>query len=72
MDKLRFTVTIAATIGSLLFSTPSGAQVFPLPKKAAHVEIIEGPALELAHDDLIIISGDLLLPGDVDRERWWD
>ena len=55
MNRMLLRLATAATIGSLLVSTPTDAQVLPPLKKAAQVEIIEEPALELAHDDLAII-----------------
>jgi hypothetical protein len=42
-------------LASCSFSSPSEAQLLPAAKEAAHVEITEGPALELAHDDLAIV-----------------
>ena len=42
-------------MAAFCFSTPTEAQVLPPLKKATRVEIIEGPELELAHDDLAII-----------------
>src|SRR5580704_5797833 len=55
MNRMLLKLATAATIGSLLFSTLTDAQVLPPLKKAAQVKIIEEPALELAHDDLAII-----------------
>ena len=55
MNRMLFRLALVATIDSLLFSTPTDAQVLPPLKKAAHVEIIEGPSLESAHDYLAII-----------------
>jgi len=52
---MLFRLAIAATVGSLLFSTPTEAQVLPPLKKVTRVEIIEGPELESAHNDLSII-----------------
>src|ERR1700730_3242092 len=52
---MLFRLAMAAIIGGLLFSTPADAQLLPPLKKAAQVQIIEGPALELAHDELAII-----------------
>jgi len=55
LSRMLFRLAIAATVGSLLFSTPTEAQVLPPLKKATRVEIIEGPELESAQDDLAII-----------------
>jgi len=63
---MLFRLAMAAIIGSLLFSTPTGAQVLPPLKKAAQVQIIEGPALELAHDDLAVIRWTMSNPGGSD------
>ena len=50
MSRMLFRLAIATTVGSLLFSTPTEAQVLPPLKKATRVAIIEGPELESAHD----------------------
>jgi hypothetical protein len=49
------TLVIAGTVGSLLLSNTATAQIVPPAKKAAHVEIIQGPELESATDFLTII-----------------
>ncbi len=48
-------LSIAATVGCMLFSTPILAQILPPAPKAAHVEITQEPSLEMAVDDLAII-----------------
>src|SRR5229473_1192799 len=63
---MLFRLAMAAIIGSLLFSTPTGAQLLPPLQKAAEVQIIEGPALELAHDDLAVIRWTMSNPGGSD------
>ena len=55
MNRLLVKLAITAAAGSLLCSSPIGAQNPPPAKKAAQVEITKGPALEVAHDDLAII-----------------
>jgi phosphodiesterase/alkaline phosphatase D-like protein len=55
MNRLLLKIAITATVGSLLSSNPTAAQILPPQKRAEHVEIIRGPALELAHDDLAIV-----------------
>jgi hypothetical protein len=65
-NRMLLRLVTAATIGSLLFSTRTDAQVLPPLKKAAQVEIIEEPALELAHDDLAIIRWTMSNPGGSD------
>jgi hypothetical protein len=54
MNGLLVKLAITAA-GSLLCSSPIGAQNPPPQKSAEHVEITNGPALEIAHDDLAII-----------------
>ena len=66
MNTLLLAVTILSTIGSLLFSNPPEAQLLPPAKEAAHVKIIEGPALELAHDDQAIVRWTISNPGGSD------
>lgn len=66
MNRMLLRLATAATIASLLFSTPIDAQVLPPLKKAAQVEIIEEPALELPHDDLAIIRWTMSNPGGSD------
>ena len=66
MNGLLFKLALAATLGSLLTANPTGAQILPPAKKAAHVEITDGPALELAHDGLAIIRWTTSNPGGPD------
>jgi phosphodiesterase/alkaline phosphatase D-like protein len=67
MNRLLAKLAIAATVGGLLSSNPVAAQTLPPPApKAAHVEIIQGPALELSHDDLAIIRWTTNNPGGMD------
>ena len=60
------TLALTATVGSLLSSTPTVAQILPPAKKAERVEITHGPALELAHDDLAIVRWTTNNPGGSD------
>lgn len=62
-------LTLAMTVmgGSLLFSNPTTAQLIPPAKKAAHVQITEGPALELAKDTWAIITWTSNNPGGSDE-----
>ena len=55
MNRLLLKLAIAATGSSLLSSSPAVPQILPSAKKAANVEITQGPALELAVDDFAII-----------------
>jgi phosphodiesterase/alkaline phosphatase D-like protein len=61
---VRLTITVAA--GSLLCSSPIRAQIPPPAKRAEHVEILKGPALEIAHDDLAILRWTTTNPGGDD------
>src|SRR5580692_66363 len=65
MDRLLLKLAIAAA-GSLLCSSPIGAQNPPPQKSAEHVEITKAPALEIAHDDLAIIRWTTTNPGGDD------
>jgi phosphodiesterase/alkaline phosphatase D-like protein len=66
MTKPILTLAIAAAIASMLSSNPSVAQALPPAKKAARVEITQGPALESACDDLTIIRWTTNNPGGLD------
>jgi phosphodiesterase/alkaline phosphatase D-like protein len=55
VNRLLLKLAIAATVGSLLSSNPTAAQILPPQKRAERVEITQGPALELAHDDFAIV-----------------
>lgn len=75
MDKPLLQLAIAITLGGLLCSDPTIAQnytpyqpdgILPPAKRAGHVEIVQGPALELAHDDLAIIRWTSNNPGGTD------
>jgi len=65
MNGLLVKLAIAAA-GSLLCSSPIGAQNPPPQKRAEHVEITKAPALEIAHDDLAIIRWTTTNPGGDD------
>jgi hypothetical protein len=60
---LKLAITITTTVGSLLASTPTVAQIVPPTKKAARVEIIKGPEIELATEFLTIIRWTTNNPG---------
>ncbi len=66
MNGLLVKLAITAAAGSLLCSSPIGAQNPPPQKKAGHVEITKAPALEIAHDDLAIIRWTTTNPGGDD------
>ena len=67
MNKLLLKLAITATVGSLLSSNPTVAQILPPAKKATRVEISQGPALELARDDFAIIRWTTNNPGGMDE-----
>src|SRR6266403_261144 len=66
MNRLLVKLAITAAAGSLLCSSPIGAQNPPPQKSAEHVEITKAPALEIAHDDLAIIRWTTTNPGGDD------
>ena len=63
MSGLLLTLAITTTVGSLLSSNPTAAQVLPVAKRAERVEITTAPALELATDHLTIIRWTTNNPG---------
>ena len=66
MNRLLLTLTITATVGSMLSSHPVSAQVLPPMKKAESVKITKGPQLEVAMDYLTIIRWTTNNPGGSD------
>ena len=66
MNRLLVKLAIAAATGSLLCCGPIGAQIPPPAPRAAHVEIIKGPALEISHDDVAIVRWTTNNPGGDD------
>ncbi len=66
MNKLPLKLAVIAAAGSLLFSNPTAAQNPPPAPQAKHVEILKGPALEIAHDDVAIIRWTTNNPGGDD------
>jgi hypothetical protein len=63
MNGLLAKRAIASALGSLLLYSSTLAQNPPPAPKAQHVEILKGPALEIAHDDLAIIRWATNNPG---------
>jgi Purple acid Phosphatase, N-terminal domain len=60
-------LAITAVLGGLLASTPAVAQqVLPPAPKAAQVQILQGPSLEVAHNDGAIITWTTNNPGGTD------
>src|SRR5712664_4819808 len=66
MNRLLLTLAITATVGSLLSSNPTAAQVLPPAQKAARVEITQGPELESATNHLTIVRWTTNNPGGSD------
>ena len=66
MNRLLLKVMILAMLGTLLSSNAAVAQLLPPNKRAAHVVITQGPALEIATDDLAIIRWTTNNPGGSD------
>ena len=69
MYRLLAKLAIAGAAGSLLSASPTVAQILPPSSKAERVEIIKGPELEFAREDLAIISWTSTNPGG-DDEHW--
>ena len=67
MHRLLLTLALTAAVGGLLSPTPAVAQFVPPAKKAERVEITQGPALELAREDLAIIRWATNNPGGTER-----
>jgi phosphodiesterase/alkaline phosphatase D-like protein len=63
MNRLLATLAITVLTGSLLLSNRISAQFIPSARKAEHVRIVKGPELELARENLIIISWTSNNPG---------
>lgn len=66
MKKFLFVLVIALAIVVLLSPTPTGAQLIHPTKKAARVQITEGPELESAQDTSAIIRWTSNNPGGSD------
>jgi phosphodiesterase/alkaline phosphatase D-like protein len=65
--KNRVLILAVAACGSLLTSNPARAQLITPAKKAAHVEITQGPELESAKDLEVIIRWTSNNPGGSDE-----
>ena len=66
MKGLVLSLAITATVGSLLCSNPTAAQILPPAKKAERVEITKGPEVELSKSHLTIIRWTTSNPGGSD------
>jgi phosphodiesterase/alkaline phosphatase D-like protein len=60
-------LAITAIVEVMLVSSSAGAQILPPAKRAAHVEITEGPALELVRDNWAIVRWTSNNPGGTDE-----
>jgi hypothetical protein len=67
VNTMAMKLTLAATVGTLLASNPTAAQVLPPAPKAPQVQIIAGPSLETAHDGVAIITWTTNNPGGMDN-----
>jgi hypothetical protein len=63
MNRLFLKLGILTIVGGLLYSTPAATQVSPTTKKAAHVEITEGPQMERVDPNFAIIRWTSNNPG---------
>jgi phosphodiesterase/alkaline phosphatase D-like protein len=59
--------TIEVCVGSLLIANPARAQLIPPAKRAAHVEISQGPEIESAKANEVIIRWTSNNPGGSDE-----
>ena len=66
MNRLLLTLAITTTVGGLVSSNLAAAQLLPPAKRAARVEITNGPELESATDHLIVIRWTTNNPGGSD------
>ena len=67
MTRVFAKLAIVAIVGNALSSSPTAAQKLPPAKKAEHIVIIKGPALELALDNLVIVRWTSTNPGGDDE-----
>ena len=63
MNRVLLTLVLTVFSGSLFLSSPTSAQFVPSARKTAHIRIIKGPELELARENLTIISWTSNNPG---------
>ena len=67
MNRMLLKMVMAAAVGSLLICNAAFSQTLPPPaKKAAHVDIKQGPVPEFARDDLAIVRWTTNNPGGTD------
>ena len=63
MNRLLLTVALTVMMGGALYVTPTVAQLSPTTRKAASVEITQGPEIERADSYLTIVSWTTNNPG---------
>jgi len=63
MNRLLLKIVMIGAGGSLLISNSTFSQLIPPAKRAAHVEIMQGPVLEFAREDLAIVRWTTNNPG---------
>src|SRR6266403_2324952 len=63
MNRLLLKLAMSMVVPSLFYSTPAAAQVAPTTKKAASVEITQGPEIERADSYLTIVRWTTNNPG---------
>src|SRR5882724_8502072 len=63
MNRLLLKLAMMLLISSVLYLTPGATQVSPTTKKAARVRITQGPELESARPNLVIIRWTSNNPG---------
>ena len=66
MNRMLIKMGMAVAVGSLLISNATVSQVVTPAKRATHVEIKQGPTLESATDDLVIVRWTSNNPGGSD------
>jgi phosphodiesterase/alkaline phosphatase D-like protein len=67
MKTLLLKLAIAATLGSLLSPSAAVAQLIPPAAHAEHVQIIQGPSLEMALGDFAIVRWTSNNPGGTEQ-----
>jgi Purple acid Phosphatase, N-terminal domain len=67
MKRALFDLAITISVGILLFSNPTSAQLTVPRKRASHVQITQGPSLELAKSKWAIITWTSNNPGGSDE-----
>jgi hypothetical protein len=63
VNRLLLKLAMIAAGGSLLVSNSTFSQLIPPAKKAEHVAILQGPTLEFAREDLVILRWTTNNPG---------